>query len=403
MMRQTRRDRAQIANFWNAIVRRERPDPDGLDRDIAHTITALHTGDDAPPPNAEFARRLEERLMTQWSARFEGQSVNPRVADSDGAMGHGWLPETRAARLGVRRLAGAVATATLLLFTVLGISLTLDRASDGPEPTSTGIAAGTGSPTPLTDDPRWICTRSSPFIPCGNSMVSVGQTSITIDQGQPTDWEVRGVQLQEWRLEPGAEFPTGTLEDVPGLVVDVVLGGAYSATFDIPITVYRQFVPTGMGGPMPDHFPAGSPVELVIGDAVAFPIGAQQSVRNPLTHMPLRFKRVVLADDLNALFPFNSDTEGAQATEVGGIKRTTAGERWTMEIDGENTLAEPLSAISSYSLAFSLNYVRIPDGATFPPDWCCIVTAIGPVAPEHWEGEGLLTEGYVLFVSEPRG
>jgi hypothetical protein len=368
--------------------------------DLAETlrrVRVLAAREEPPQPDAAFVRRLEESLMhparpnrlplprARWSSmrtRFPPTSIpSPSLGG---------------------RLVGVGATIALLLVTLTIGGLALRQSgSDRGVPTASLTAQG--APTVPPSDERWACTRPDPFEACAMSMSSVGDAELDVRRIDTRAVDVRRVQLQDWDVPAGVvvrpDSASWSFVGATGVIVDFVMDGAYTATFDADVTVLRS-PNAGFGSFVYDDVPAGTAVELVKGEAIAYPLGAQQSLRNPMSRTALHFKRALFTDD-DAAFIHSA----ADATPTGGpvVKRVIGMEGWQVSVDGDGVLPQTLGTLVPDQISFTLAYVRVPEGAVFPPSSWHRTVAIGPVAPVPWEGSGTMTEGYVLLVSEPKG
>jgi hypothetical protein len=295
---------------------------------------------------------------------------------------------------------GATIALLLVTLTIGGVALR-QAGRDGGTPTASLTAQDTPEVPP--SDERWTCTRPDPFERCATSMSSVGSAELDVRRVDARVVDVRRVQLQDWHVTPGGEvLPDAapwSFAGAMGVIVDFVTDGAYSARFDVSVSVQRS--PDGAPGAfVREDVPAGTTVELAKGESIAYPLGAQQSLRNPLTRTTLHFKRALFADDEAVFFRFSSAATPSTGQD---IERLTTGAGWQMSVDGDGVLSQPLGSLVPYEISFELAYVRVPEGAVFPPPYWRQFVAVGPVAPVPWEGSGTMTEGYVLLVHEPKG
>ena len=379
---------AGLGRGWDALLAGDSAEK--LHPDDLATIRTLQTLATAPPPRPAFARMLKENLMNAPLTARPHQSA-PIYAT--------FPPHPSTARENRRswslgRAYRAFSTALLFAIMLAGVGMVALRPIPlVPTPSGMGALTGNGeTPTPQTD---WTCQRTDPFSPCPEAVTTLGTAVFRIPNGDQTILAANRVQLQDWRIEPGG-VSSGTPDVLEsGASVDVVLEGAYSASFHVTVNVYRHFAG---GSSRADVIDGGRPVELGVGDAVAFPVGSQSSLTNPLAALPLRFKRAVFSADDHAFFQFRSGAspEAATATVIGlhGL---------TITNDGEFAMSGTLGSLSTTELSFELDYVRIPAGATFPPKRYGAFVAIGPVAPEPWEGSGTVVEGYVMLVEATKG
>jgi len=160
------------------------------------------------------------------------------------------------------------------------------------------------------------------------------------------------------------------------VVVDFVVSGAYTATFDVPVIVSQRV--GGSGNRPIEYVDPGTPVELGRGESVSYQLGGLAELRNPLGRRVTHFKRAVV---------YAGDVAATHAAGVPGV---------TMRANGDGVLRRPLAPGTSIGLAF----VDIPEGAAFPPEEWAETVTIGPVNAET-APEG--TQGYVLLVGVQKG
>jgi len=117
----------------------------------------------------------------------------------------------------------------------------------------------------------------------------------------PSAAKLDHVQLQGWTIDGGASasLVSGQPSHFPGLAVDFILAGFYTATFDGPVYVVHSGV-LAVGAPIVEPVSAGNPVSLAQGDAVAFNYGLPMSVHNAdaSKSTSLIFKRAVFTEQV---------------------------------------------------------------------------------------------------------
>jgi hypothetical protein len=400
-------DVEQLMTTLDDLNSGRQPSAAELDPELLSLAKRLHAETCSIPERPGFREALRENLMLRSTTDMPIAAALPLRQGTDSG-GRERRSSPRMVPPVLRHtstwLGAIAATLLIVLATALGGFLAIRDLSGEREPGTHVAAPLAGTPAGdefqvPPDDPRWTCTRPDPFIPCLEASRPIGSAGLEV----PIDdalLAVRHVQLQDWRVDPGTTATLSASESGPGVVLDFVLDGTYAATFDVDVIAYRTGVPNGYVHER-IAVPAGSVVELGKGDAVGFPVGTAQLLHNPLAQTPLRFKRAVFADESQAAIP--SAVDATSSAEPGN--KTVSGSGWTMMVDGDNTMAEPLGAIlpnvaGMTGNVFDLVYVQVPEGATFPPQRAGMV-AIGPVAPEPSEVTG--TAGYVLWVHDIKG
>lgn len=377
-----------LGDGWDAWVSGERHA--NLARADLDTIRALEQMARIPSPRAAFAWNLKQELAVRYDDTV--LPLNPIRSRNRTAFPTSAEHQSRSATLRAgRRLWRVAATVALLLVTLTGVAFTLSQSRS--DPTASTTALRSTLLTPENDD-RWTCERPDPFIPCQEPVQHLAGVVLPVTPPYVEVLSAGHIQVQDWRVAPDGTVSV-PLADAPGVVVDFVLRGTYAGVFDGEVAVYRSGLRTNGAWQSVD---VGTIVELEPGDAVAFAPGALRSLRNPLTATELRFKRAVVSDDAQAFI----SASGARPTPGDSAQNGAATKTgWTVAVDEDATLADPLSTVSRTELVFELAYVSIPEGATFPPERAEPYVAIGPFAPEP--NETGMTHGYVLFIMAPKG
>lgn len=354
--------------------------PNGRSSELTIAAEALHAfnaADSTANPRPGFLAQLEDQLEmnapgitypVRLSARTPVQQYPERRAVPRASAG--WFPAAGAAKW--------LATAGLLIVVALLASISF-RGNGGPgnPPSVPGFAAGSPAPSPAPGGP---CSGDS-YVGCPGATTLIGANTAELRDVDAAALDVRQAQLQDWTVPPGVTVPgpSAPADAIRGLVVDFVIAGAYSATFDVPVVVFRH--PEAIAGAV-ESPAAGTVVELGHGDSVAYQLGGLAELRNPLTQQPLHLKRAVFYE--------------------GDVTATYAAAGATMRVDGDGTLPQALGSFPLGSQGIALWYVQVPPGAAFPPTQWQTRAIIGPVDPEEVVSGGLLN-GYVLTAGNPTG
>ena len=345
---------------------------------LAETVHARDATDPGADPRPDFLDRLKEQLEMHFPsvpASIPGGSFSP-ATDHIGRPRFGGAP-TRAVARRLRHPAfGAVATAALLVITLLGVyvSLLAPREERPGHPAAAPFASpGVGTPE------VWQCESTDPYFGCAYNALDLLGHGLVQPQFLALDDASRGalqVQLQGWVVAPGETLVGADASDAAqGVVIDVVLSGTYVATFDVPVVV----APGSVTNDQIQYLDAGTPVELGRNDTVVYRLGGLVEIYNPLSTQRIEFKRAVFYDGDISTFSATAD----------GI---------TTRVEGDATLPEGIGAYEG-GMSVTLWYVHVrPQG--FPPSQWEDYTIIGPVDPQRGP-EG--TEGFVLTVGRAMG
>lgn len=398
----------RLARGLDARIAGDPADLEPLDRLVVERLMQLGA---VPPARRAFVSSLRENLMKTSLAAPRLPAPSPIVV-APTASGTQRRPSvqveshpTRRLSAVARRVPGFAATGLLMLVVAALAFVALRPASPTGSPTASAPVAAQASASPESPgaDPRWTCLREDPYQPCPAPLLTLGTTLVRFD-GLPdaSDVAVSRVQLQGWQVDPNGSVERILPNPAPaGIMIDFVLTGSYVGTFDVPVSISR---PNRVLGSERTDVPAGSLLELVSGDTVAYPVGRQTSLRNPATTRPLTFKRAIFADDEAAFAP--NGTASTVPNPGVTVKRVIGTTGWTMTVDGDSTLPKPLNETSAYEAGITLQYVWEVPGAPFPPTrigrYGYDIVAIGPVDPVS-ALDGDPQQGYILMVGEPKG
>jgi hypothetical protein len=187
--------------------------------------------------------------------------------------------------------------------------------------------------------------------------------------------------MQGWEIDSAERvaFSTDPANLVTGVGVDVVVSGAYRATFDGPVVVTRPVA----GGDSTYFYPdAGAAVELSRGDSVSYQLGTKTEVVNPLEVTTLQFKSILFYEGDPT--PENLVLDGNYRARLDG---------------GESAeLSVPISEFDTVQLT----YIHLLPGHPFPPEGTNWATPVlGPIASTLVGGGP--DEGFVVWVGNGLG
>jgi hypothetical protein len=357
----------------------------GNSSELFRAAAVTHARDATDPeadPRPAFLSRLENQLaMNASDAVLPFMTVPNALAPSRDQHSRNEVRTKRRFSLSLRHPAiGGVATAALLIVTMLGAYLAFIAPGGGRNGTPTVPAVQPGaSPSP---EMNWTnkCDRG-PYYDCINYLDFAGSGYISRSALSGPAREAREVQLQDWVISPGTEVATvADSVHASGVVVDFVLTGAYVASFNASVVVSRAW--TSGGGATIEQPNPGTTVELGRGDTVTYEVGELTEVRNPLSVQPLQFKRAVI---------YKGDINSWIGTTSSGV---------TTRVEGNATLPQ---TIGSYELDPTANlwYIQVAPGPSFPPTQWEDDTTIGPVDPQQGLGDG--SEGFILVIEPAKG
>jgi len=207
-------------------------------------------------------------------------------------------------------------------------------------------------------------------------------TAIIVPANLPDEaLKVSKVQMQGWEV-PGSETVTFTepINPVTGVAIDVVVGGAYQATFSAPVVVSR---PSPEGTTFFQYPEAGSSVELSRGDSVTYEIGTRREVKNRFSATAIQLKTILFY-------------EGDASPE-----NTLGGGQYQAKTEGDGTLPMALSDYSGSGVTVTLTYVHVPPDDSFSPHMPNMSAVLGPVG--NIEPQDNPNDGFVVWLSASRG
>jgi hypothetical protein len=285
-------------------------------------------------------------------------------------------------RGGAVRWVAIAATIALLLTTAFG-AWRGGIIPSNQKPNTTNVAA------PYTGTPEASETPEGIVDPCSDRFAStpygtrpwIGAGLITGASIPEEDLSVTNIQMQGWELEGGDQV---TFSDIGralrGVGVDVVINGAYVATFSTQVTVSR---PVLGGGGRFDYVDANVVVELSRGDVVTYQLGTRIEVQNQFQSQALEFQSILF-------YAGDPPVENRAATS-----------RFESHVDGDSTLAEPLNHYASPDITVLITFLR--QGCAVPQDTDTLHRVLGPVPTTIYTGEapGL---GFIVWLSAgPQG
>lgn len=274
----------------------------------------------------------------------------------------------------------SLATAALLVVTLFGAYLAIlvpNDSNDG-QPLASAPARTVPDASPTLAEK---CETTDWYFGCSYPIQLIGHNFVALSDIDESARDVRQVQLQGWAIAPGGSLVGAEPGDAArGVVIDVVLSGAYVATFDVPVIVS----PGGVTNDVIQYLDAGTTVELVRGDSVSYQLGGLVEVRNPLSGQRVEFKRAVI---------YEGDVSAFSATAQGVTTR--------VETDG--VLPLPLREYELYGneVRVELWYLQVHEESYPPPYWQSDATLLlGPVDPQRGPAG---SEGFVLVIQESAG
>jgi hypothetical protein len=247
----------ELDRYWDDVVRGDwataRRD---LDPRLAAKVRRLHGLDDAPPPDPVFIERLQEAL-TGVPPRPSGAAFGPVSTTPNGRMSRRALG--RLIRRPPRRRwpAGQLATAALLLLTVVSGILAYGTVRPGSTDRSAGLPAPTSRPTAIA-------------LPPG---VTVEQLLGATVDGVPAA-PVR-VTLERWTFPPGPDAFRAPGFSGPLLIV--MEAGRLAITVEGTAWLMRDAVADSA---QPEQVMPGTNLTLEAGDQLVIPPGTGFSEQN---------------------------------------------------------------------------------------------------------------------------
>jgi hypothetical protein len=278
-----------------------------------------------------------------------------------------------------RRWTAIAATLALLLTTAAGGYFGAFGGNGNNDHQATMLAAAQATPDAGTAeayvDP---CAGVEPYLPCGTNPW-IGQGMITTQGLTAAQRSVNKVQMQGWEIDAGEQVTiTQGTDPVVGIGADIVISGAYTATFSAQVLVSR---PTPGGGTYFQRFDANAQVELSRGDMVTYALGTKQSLGNALTSTMLQFKSILFSD-------------GDVSPESLGFSGN-----FRSRIDGDGALPANTWDHADDGISVLVTYQN--KGIPAPPEDADIGLVLGPVASTLAGGGP--DEGFAVWVSWAMG
>ena len=368
-------DADRLSAAWNEIVAGLEP---FAEDELTATARSLHAGAPDHRPTSTFRDDLRETLMeTAVPIEMPALRQPPRLREQ-ASESRLRIPSIMGGRA-VRWTAIAATVALLLTTLTAGYLSGLYPPDRGPEPTRNVAAPNTGTPTAGTLVAH-DCVDVPRYFQCGATS-SVGVGMVVPGKVQADALDVTKAQLQGWEVD-GAETVSFSAPKsaLTGMAVDVVVVGAYQATFSVPVAVARAYPGGNYSWEYPD---AGTVIELSRGDSVTYQIGTKTEVRNAFEAETLKFKTILFY-------------EGDPSPE-----NTAGGGGFRARIDGDGTLPKPLGELGSPEVHVQLSYVTLAEGEAPPTGTRFITPVFGPVAST--QALGGPNEGFVVWVSTNAG
>lgn len=379
-------DADRLSAAWNDVVAGISPDHESVESELLQLARRLSDRPVAIQARPDFRQQLKETIMHA-----------PTVALSSGPLQHtpstgrplpggsrpslGQIPKL-VARTGMR-WAAVAATVALLLTTAAGGYLSgIGRPGDGG--TGTNVAAPLTASPEAGGAPELLgCGPDGafdPYGPSGPQLPNIVARSGILGDFPAEDLAVTKVQMQRWQIGGGQAVTfKEPMTQLDGIGMDVVINGAYTATFSAPVTIADD--QSRIRG-LYTYAPANEVVELVTGDVVIYELGTKIEVSNPFLHSLLQFKSVVIHDG------------DAFQANLGSPEQVR------MTVDGDGALPKPISDYAPSGLQLFLTYSQILPGSPFPPDTDIGVIVLGPVDPVSGP---VGTEGFILWAVQGKG
>jgi hypothetical protein len=375
-------DADRLSAAWNDIVEGFPPSTDSADAELIATVRSLHASVPDHRPQSEFRNNLREQLMetavpitTPGFARV-GQARDSFIGMRPARGARSRIPQV--VRGGAVRWVAIAATIALLVTTAFG-AWRGGIIPSNQEPNGTNVAAPFLRATPANVVDR--CQVPSTARPYGANPL-IAQGLIVGASFSEEVLAVTNVQMQGWKLAAGEEVQFADQgRETKGVGVDVVVNGAYAATFSTEVTVSRP-IPGGGGGQF-EYPGAHELVELSRGDAVTYQIGTRIDVQNKFQSQALEFQSILF-------YAGDPPVENRAATS-----------RFESHVDGDSTLAEPLDHYASPDITVLITFLR--QGCAVPQDTDTLHRVLGPVPTTIYTGEapGL---GFIVWLSAgPQG
>ena len=398
------RDADRLGDTWDELVAGRRPVVAESDAELLAVIGQLSAEATQIRPTLTFRNALRETLMHHATAPMTAAPPAPMFQpvpklgrsveiESQVQRPAAAIP-SRLQRVGARWAAMA-ATIALLLATAGGGYLASRGPGEGGATRVPGFAASPVASPEFTNDYVDPCP-GQPYFPCG-SVIDVGFAIVAGYLYGAESTTGTSVTMLGWEVGAGATvtFDPDDPQVVPGIAIDVVVDGAYAATFSGPVTVTR----THPGGASHTYPPAGELIELGPGDGVSFAQGTRVEVTNRLTSRPLVFKSVVIHGD--------AVTDTGEPGSGQSVKGNPGGSNVTIEEDGTGTLPMSIGQYPRQEFGIYLTYSQILPGSPLPTSVGDSIIVMGPVDPTNFFGSGPDpeegTEGYILWTYMGKG
>ena len=371
-------DADRLSAAWNEIVAGRQP----VESDeLTDAVQSLHAGTPNHRATSTFRDELREQLMqTALPIKMPGARQLPRLREQ-AAEPRSRVPSILGGRA-VRWTAIAATIALLLTTLAAGYRGGLIPAGNGSEPTrnvaapylvnGTPVAGTPASGTPVAN----VCDTVGRYLPCGpNPAVGSGMFDPSRLPAEALD--VTKAQLQGWEVEGSGTITFSAPHNpVKGVAVDVVVMGAYRATFSAPVAVARTYPGGGNAWQYPE---AGAQIELSRGDSVSYQIGTKTELENPFNGLTLKFK--------TALF-YDGDPSAGNFGAAGNVQ---------VRVDGDGTLPKPLAELGAPEVSVEISYATLPEVGAPISGTRFLTPVIGPVASTQVLGGP--NEGFVVWVS----
>jgi len=394
-------DADRLGDAWDALVTGSGPLASDSSTDDTTELIAMAVQLSAEAtltptrPTLTFRNHLRETLMHSGTLPMNAASPAPtfhplpqlgRPVEIGQPIRSIIAPRPGPARSTGMRWAAIAVTIALLLATAAGGFLATRGLGSGEPTRISGFAAASPETEPATpaiepavqsDDP---CARFGPYHPCGGygPIVASGLIAGSLYPDTVTDG-VTEMEMSAWSINPGqrAVFPVWT-NPPAGMGMDIVIDGAYAATFSGAVVVARM----GHGGTNIDYPVAGDLVELTVGDSVSYALGTRGDVSNPLATRTLEFKSLEFFSW--AITP-GATPDPASSQAIQGS--------YSMVLDGAVSLPQSLDAYPNRELTIYLTFGSAVSSLSPAPDEADGFL-LGPVTSQsNTEGSG----GFIVW------
>lgn len=387
----------RLGDAWDALVAGRRGDAPEADAELVAVVGQLTAEATPIRPTLTFRNSLRETLMHAETLSLPAAPSAPTFHPLP-KLGRPVEVTSPAATLPGRirragmRWAAIAATVALVLTTSAGGFLATRGPGDGGRATS--VAGFQASPEAVNDyvDP---CPRQ-PYYPCG-ATPQIGQALVVGTLFPPEATAGTNVTMLGWTVHNGetVTFDPADTQIVPGVAIDIVVDGAYSATFSGPAVIQRG-TPLGTSIEYPT---AGDAVELGQGDSVSFAQGTRVEVTNLNTTRPLIFKSIVIHDIPEADTGVPGSGQSVEGNPMGGAA--------TYQVDGMGTIPMSISQYPRQEFGVFLTYSQVIPDVPVPANVGDSAVIMGPVAPTDFVFPELTpeegTEGYFVWLYISKG